>query len=363
MYQGKLRNLGLAALVALAAGLPMSAMAAAGTISEYATPNQLTWGFSPGLDGNVWFVGGSDNSPGVVGRITPTGSVTLFHPPAGSYQFITVGPDGNIWFPEMPGTGKVARITYQGLITEFQAMPPGNSTLRGIVTGPDGNLWLTDTGNNVIVRMSTTGAVTTFGPLPTFTDASGKRHLAGAFGITAGPDGNLWFAERFLNKIGRITPQGIITQFGGLTAYPSSCGERLSDWPAGPTGITPGSDGNLWFNEVCNGKIGRITPQGAVTEYQLPHYASNCPTSTGTSCSHPWSITTGLDGNVWFTESDGWRVGRITPSGAITEFSLPPATGTCCSSGYPFDIGIAPAADGRFWFGTNANFIGAVTVS
>ena len=31
--------------------------------------------------------------------------------------------------------------------------------------------------------------------------------------ITAGPDGNLWFTEDFGNKIGRITPAGVITEF------------------------------------------------------------------------------------------------------------------------------------------------------
>ncbi len=35
-----------------------------------------------------------------------------------------------------------------------------------------------------------------------------------------------------------------------------------------PEGITTGSDGNLWFTDVGNNSIGRITPSGAVTEFQ-----------------------------------------------------------------------------------------------
>ena len=30
--------------------------------------------------------------------------------------------------------------------------------------------------------------------------------MAGPFGITAGPDGNLWFTETTANQVGRITP-------------------------------------------------------------------------------------------------------------------------------------------------------------
>src|SRR5262245_18799499 len=63
-------------------------------------------------------------------------------------------------------------------------------------------------------------------------------------GITRGPDGNLWFTEADANRIGRITPAGVVTEFSaGIT--PNSQ----------PSGITAGPDGNLWFTEA--GKIGR----------------------------------------------------------------------------------------------------------
>src|SRR5690348_14186954 len=37
-----------------------------------------------------------------------------------------------------------------------------------------------------------------------------------------------------------------------------------------PIGITSGSDGNLWFTERRAGKIGSITTTGSVTEFALP---------------------------------------------------------------------------------------------
>ena len=80
---------------------------------------------------------------------------------------------------------------------------------------------------------------------------------------------------------------------------------------AGPLGITEGPDGNLWFTEYDGKRIGRITPAGVVTEF-----------SAGISVSAQiWDITTGPDGNLWFTEGGGNRIGRITPTGVVTEFS------------------------------------------
>ncbi|MGH7267116.1 MAG: virginiamycin B lyase family protein, partial [Candidatus Rokuibacteriota bacterium] len=76
--------------------------------------------------------------------------------------------------------------------------------------------------------------------------------------ITAGPDGNLWFAEQFSDKIGRITPAGVVTEF------PVSMGSFL------PYGIAAGPDGNLWFTLAISSEIGQITPAGVVDAFPTP---------------------------------------------------------------------------------------------
>ena len=74
--------------------------------------------------------------------------------------------------------------------------------------------------------------------------------------------------------------------------------------------ITAGPDGNLWFTESSGNKIGRITTTGTITEFAIP-----------TAKSLPVSITSSPDGNLWFTEEYGYNIGKITTTGAITEFT------------------------------------------
>jgi DNA-binding beta-propeller fold protein YncE len=62
---------------------------------------------------------------------------------------------------------------------------------------------------------------------------------------------------------------------------------------SGPTDITTGPDGNLWFTESNAGKIGQITTSGMFTEFSLP--AGNSP----------GEITLGPDGNLWFVTGEG----------------------------------------------------------
>ena len=78
-------------------------------------------------------------------------------------------------------------------ITEF-AIPTANSSPNGITAGPDGNLWFTEAGSEQIGMINpTTHAITEFA-VPT---ASAEPD-----GITAGPDGNLWFTEDWATRSG-----------------------------------------------------------------------------------------------------------------------------------------------------------------
>src|SRR5579883_962393 len=149
----------------------------------------------------------------------------------------------------------------------------------------------------------------------------------GLGGITAGPDGNLWFTEQWRSRIGRITPQGKITEF--------LAGNQ-------PWGITTGPDGNLWFTEYGSNQIGRMTLAGAVTEFAVPTDGA------------PTDITVGPDGNLWFTENEGSQIGRITPAGTIMMFPLP------TTSYFPQDITEGP--DGALWFTLDSSQIGRMTL-
>jgi streptogramin lyase len=153
-------------------------------------------------------------------------------------------------------------------------------------------------------------------------------------GITRGPDGNVWFAE--IHAIGRITPEGQITEYTiGLS--PDS----------EPVEITAGPDGNLWFTEGVTDRIGRITPVGVITEFSVP--------GTGGRQVFVDGITAGPDGNIWFTEQGG-AIGRITPTGIVAVFPTNSA-GTLPSQ--PNLISAGP--DGNLWWTDPAGFVGRIT--
>src|SRR5439155_1424159 len=134
-------------------------------------------------------------------------------------------------------------------------------------------------GPATVGRITAAGVITQF-PLP--------KADADPEGIAAGPDGNLWVAERHANAIARVTSDGVLTEF------------RLPRPKSGPLRIAAGSDGDLWFTDAGEAPpmLGRITPGGVISELALP-------SGTGVT-----AIAPRPDGNIWFPA--GYGVARAS---------------------------------------------------
>jgi virginiamycin B lyase len=136
----------------------------------------------------------------------------------------------------------------------------------------------------------------------------------------------------------------------GLAAPGAQAARHIREFPVpaseiSPEGISTGPDGNLWFTKNAGNNIGRMTPPGVVTEFPIP-----------TPQSYPVGIASGPDGNVWFIEQLANKIGRVTTSGVFTEFPVP------TSKSEP--VGIAAGSDGNLWFTEiYGNNIGAIRPS
>lgn len=229
-----------------------------GHLTEFPVPS-YAGGITSGPDGDLWFT-----QAHAIGRITPSGHVTEF-PASGDPGDITAGPGGDLWFTDSNSSntgGSIGRITPSGEITKFSSgitSPP-----ESIAAGPGGDGWFTEL-DGAIGRITPKGKVTEF-----------SRTVPGQpQRITAAPDGNLWFTDTStdgmgnpVSAVGRITPQGRVRLFTrGITQGPIQGRSQGSQ----PTGITAGPDGNVWFTELGDpayeipAAIARITTDALVS--------------------------------------------------------------------------------------------------
>src|SRR4051812_44469983 len=128
----------------------------------------------------------------------------------------------------------------------------------------------------------------------------------------------------------------IVAAFCSSSALASA--QVVTEFPTSfPTfGITAGADGNVWFTYLGADQIGRISPSGIVTNIS----AGISPGGVS------FGITAGPDGNVWFAETATGKIARVTPGGVVTEFGpfVP------VRSGKPLLYGICRGPDSNVWF-------------
>jgi virginiamycin B lyase len=132
------------------------------------------------------------------------------------------------------------------------------------------------------------------------------------------------------NSLPTVTDALIIGEYSILPAYTVSGIE---------SGLASGPNGDIWFTDRVNDKIVRVTRSGNVSVFALPPFGQ----LTG-------SITSGPDGNIWATKAFNGRILRITPEGVVTEFSV----------GMDSPGRITAGPDGNLWF-TASNLIGQMT--
>ena len=293
------------------------------SITQFGTADGMTPNSGPvgitSADGYLWF---TQNQTHQIGRLNPTtGTITEYPAPAAITDLnsrIVLGPDGNLWFTELgaigifdPNTGTVVK----------QVTLPGGSTEEplGIAVGPDGNIWYTEGVLNASFNAYVSFGV---GVINTTSEALIKEipvtSAAEPFGITAGPDGNIWFAvagNSAAGTINEITPQSdpSLDTIDQTLSIPTTVVATPD-----PTEITAGPDGNLWFTDGA-GAIGEVNLNAQ------PHYV--------VTTAPPAAVTAGSNFNFTVTAEYGSNIvdslwnGNATVSVALIPGASPGALG------------------------------------
>jgi len=132
------------------------------------------------------------------------------------------------------------------------------------------------------------------------------------------------------------TPTPVVPHVSAEFAVPTAA--------SAPQGITLGFDGFIYFAETAGNKIGKMTTGGVFVETAVP-----------TANAGEFGVAAMPDGSVWFTENTANKIGTLS-GGSVTEYPLPTA-----NSGPTY---ITRGPDGALWFSeTNSNKLGRVNLA
>jgi streptogramin lyase len=208
-----------------------------------------------------------------VGAIVPGGSAVYATGAYNSYN----GPCATACVFLISDSGKSKYLTNSYEIPQAAAYLNGFIYVAAQASYP----WDPTIGERFYKFNATTFAVQLIATLPS---------PANVVGMTAGPDGALWYTDYGRDAIGRLSTAGSVREY------------RLPTANAQPNGITV-SGGRIWFSETNSNKVGWITTTGVIKEYPIP--ATN--SSPGEMANGPVGSRT-----IWFVQSGVDEIGRIT---------------------------------------------------
>lgn len=214
--------------------------------------------------------------------------------PAGSRPHdVAPALDGGVWYTAQ-GSGELGWLDPVSGETRHIALGEGSAP-HGVIVGPDGAPWITDSGLNAIVRVDPESSEVTVFALPP------ERPNANLNTAAFDGAGTLWFTGQ--NGVyGRLDPLS-----GELLVFDAPRG-------AGPYGITATPDGGIYFSSLAGSYIAAVDlATGELTVLDPP--------TAGAGARRVWSDS---QGRLWVSEWFAGQLGLYDPaSGAWREWRLP----------------------------------------
>lgn len=289
----------------------------------------------------------------------------------------------------------------------------------GVAVDASGNVYVADGGNNVIRKISPSGAVSTLAGSGNAASVDGNGTAASfnsPSGVAVDAAGNVFVAEFNANLIRVISPSGVVTTLAGDgsigstnayylessfdapfgiavdTAANTYAGHdiyvsdynndlvrqlsftgRVSTWSNGavtlngagfnhPGGIAVDAAGIVYVADKGNNVIKKLDQTGVASILA----GSGSPGSlngigTAASFNEPWGVAVDGAGNVYVADAGNNQIRKISPSGAVTTLAgsplVPPgaANGPGYAATFSIPFGVAVDATGNVYVADTYN--------
>ena len=207
----------------------------------------------------------------------------------------------------------------------------GTNALLGdptaIVMDAGGNYYFTDTANHAIRKITTNGVVTTFaGKLGVYglvnaTGTNAEFYLPN--GLAFDKSGNLYVSDTGNNLIRKITTAGVVSTFAGVGGDPAyQDGPTTTALFSSPLGIVVWTNGNIFIADGGNHCIREIIGTTVSTFAGTPQiWGTNDATGTNAQFNAPCALTFDTKGNLFVSDANNDTIRKITTNAIVTTYA------------------------------------------
>jgi len=191
--------------------------------------------------------------------------------------------------------------------------------ISDVAAGPDDSIYIADSGNSTIWRMFPDGQIEA---LP------GAGALESLGTLAVGADGSVYFVERSARRIRRITPDGTFAHFAGngSEVFSGDGGLAVDAGIGVPTGLDVGPDGSIYFAVGFHQRVRRVRPDGVVQTVAGSgpahpndgHYTGDGIPAIEARLNRPSDVAVAPDGSFYVADTNNYRIRHVDLSGEIS---------------------------------------------
>jgi alpha-tubulin suppressor-like RCC1 family protein/sugar lactone lactonase YvrE len=202
---------------------------------------------------------------------------------------------------------------------------------RDVVMDSLGNFYISDTGNNIIRKVTPGGAISTVAG----TGVSGfcgdggsavNACLNGPRGVTIDSSGNLYIADSDNYRVRKVTPGGIISTVAGngVQGFDGDGGNATDANFDYPYDVSVDQSGNLYIVDTYNNRIRKVTFSGqsaiisTVAGNGSADYSGDDGPATDASLNAPRGFFVDGTGIIYIADTGNNRIRRVAANGDIT---------------------------------------------
>lgn len=263
--------------------------------------------------------------------IADTGNQRIRRIDADTGIISTVAGNGTAGDRRHGSEGEVLAVGDGGPATQAELVLP-----FGVAVDRTGTLYIADGDNTRVRRVDAdTGVITTIAGNGhrSFSGDGGPAllaEMAGVADVAVGPDGNLYIADRLVNRIRRLdVTAGVISTVAGshyLTGYGGDGGPATRARLAGPSGVAVDDRGNLYIADTGNCLVRKVNVQadtittvaGAVegpvaTEFEACGNDPDGLPATETALGQISDVAIGPDGALYLADRSNCLIRKVNP--------------------------------------------------
>ena len=204
---------------------------------------------------------------------------------------------------------------------------------EGVSVDTKGNVYVSDSFNDLVREISSTGNVTTIAGNQSAGLVNGPTALTSEFyapsGSVVDAQGNVYVSDQGNNVIRKITPLGVVSTYAGTgaagyrngavdSAHLTSTSDSLAKFNS-PQGLCIDASGNIYVADRGNNVIREIMPNG-----RTKTIAGNAvkgfidATDAAAFFNSPTGVAIDAKGNLWVTDQGNSALREISSSGVVT---------------------------------------------